>query len=208
MNELKNHYPFNLAFALLGESKYLSVYLPGIPEVLATLTEREAGVLAMRYQDKMTLEKIAQFYGVSRERIRQIEAKALRKLRHPARLRTIQGTSMTAMHELQLEHQKWQQKHHILVELYEHVKKSTAPLGAINLKDGANLSEATNILTKPIEDLNLSVRSYNCLRRAGITTVQELSQQSVDSIMQIRNLGRRSAEEIICVLNSHGIVLA
>jgi len=70
------------------------------------------------------------------------------------------------------------------------------------------LSEATNILTKPIKDLNLSVRSYNCLRRAGITTVQELSQQSVDSIMQIRNLGRRSAEEIICVLNSHGIVLA
>jgi RNA polymerase primary sigma factor len=64
-------------------------FVEQLNNVLATLTEREAGVVAMRFginsDAPMTLEEIGKIYGVTRERIRQIESKAMTKLRHPSR---------------------------------------------------------------------------------------------------------------------------
>ena len=63
--------------------------------MLSTLTERERRVLELRFGlkdgDEYTLEEVGKQYKVTRERIRQIEAKALRKLRHPTRARELQG---------------------------------------------------------------------------------------------------------------------
>jgi RNA polymerase primary sigma factor len=65
-----------------------------LDEVLQTLSEREARVLKMRFglesQRPMTLEEVGKEFGVTRERIRQIEAKALRKLKHPSRRKKLQ----------------------------------------------------------------------------------------------------------------------
>jgi len=65
-----------------------------IEEVLSTLTDREARVLRMRFgldgKNPMTLEEVGKEFGVTRERIRQIEAKALRKLKHPSRRKKLQ----------------------------------------------------------------------------------------------------------------------
>ena len=65
-----------------------------LEEVLATLSDREARVLKLRYglnsQKPMTLEEVGREFGVTRERIRQIEAKALRKLKHPSRRKKLQ----------------------------------------------------------------------------------------------------------------------
>ena len=65
-----------------------------LEEVLGTLSEREAKVLKLRFgleQSKaMTLEEVGKVFGVTRERIRQIEAKALRKLKHPSRRKKLQ----------------------------------------------------------------------------------------------------------------------
>ena len=66
-----------------------------LKKILETLTEREKKILDLRFgltnDREMTLEEIGEIYGVSRERVRQIEIKALRKLRHPSRLRRLKG---------------------------------------------------------------------------------------------------------------------
>ena len=53
------------------------------------------------------------------------------------------------------------------------------------------------VLTMSIEDLDLSVRSYNCLKRAGIHTVEDLTQKSEDDMLKVRNLGKKSLDEVI-----------
>ena len=58
-----------------------------------------------------------------------------------------------------------------------------------------------------IEDMDLSVRSYNCLKRANIHTVDDLTKKTVDDMLKVRNLGRKSLDEVIAKLNSSGLSL-
>ena len=55
-----------------------------------------------------------------------------------------------------------------------------------------------------IEELDLSVRSFNCLKRAGINTVEELTNKTSEDMMKVRNLGRKSLEEVLAKLNELG----
>jgi len=63
------------------------------------------------------------------------------------------------------------------------------------------------VLEMTIEELDLSVRSYNCLKRAGINTVQELTTKTEDDMMKVRNLGRKSLEEVQYKLQDLGLGL-
>ena len=58
-----------------------------------------------------------------------------------------------------------------------------------------------------IDELELSVRSYNCLKRAGINTVEELCNKTSEDMMKVRNLGRKSLEEVLAKLNELGLAL-
>ncbi len=58
------------------------------------------------------------------------------------------------------------------------------------------------VLEMSVEDLDLSVRSFNCLKRAGINTVGDLANKTEDDMMKVRNLGRKSLDEVIAKLNS------
>ena len=62
-------------------------------------------------------------------------------------------------------------------------------------------------LEMTIEELDLSVRSFNCLKRAGINTVEDLISKSEDEMMKVRNLGRKSLEEVMNKLSSLGFSL-
>ena len=64
------------------------------------------------------------------------------------------------------------------------------------------------VLEMAIEELDLSVRSFNCLKRAGINTVEDLTTKTEEDMMKVRNLGRKSLEEVIQKLNSLGFSLA
>ncbi|MEL3955793.1 DNA-directed RNA polymerase subunit alpha [Caldifermentibacillus hisashii] len=63
------------------------------------------------------------------------------------------------------------------------------------------------VLEMTIEELDLSVRSYNCLKRAGINTVQELANKTEEDMMKVRNLGRKSLEEVKAKLDELGLSL-
>ena len=60
----------------------------------------------------------------------------------------------------------------------------------------AKLDVTNRNLEKPIEDLDLSVRSYNCLKRAGINTLGELVEKTEEDMMKVRNLGKKSLKEV------------
>lgn len=64
------------------------------------------------------------------------------------------------------------------------------------------------VLEMTIEDLDLSVRSYNCLKRAGINNVEDLSKKTQEEMIKVRNLGRKSMEEVIAKLEALGLTLA
>ena len=70
-----------------------------------------------------------------------------------------------------------------------------------------NVQGKEKVLEMTIEELDLSVRSFNCLKRAGINTVEDLINKSEDDMMKVRNLGRKSLEEVVEKLNSLGFQL-
>ena len=63
------------------------------------------------------------------------------------------------------------------------------------------------ILKMAIEEMDLSVRSYNCLKRANIHTVEDLTKKTEDDMLKVRNLGRKSLDEVINKLDSYGLAL-
>ena len=87
----------------------------------------------------------------------------------------------------------------------------------IDLSDAAQVAEVMiepqneakeKVLEMNIDELELSVRSYNCLKRAGINTVEELCNKTSDDMMKVRNLGRKSLEEVLAKLKELGLQLS
>lgn len=68
-------------------------------------------------------------------------------------------------------------------------------------------NEKEKVLEMNIDELELSVRSYNCLKRAGINTVEELTNRTSEDMMKVRNLGRKSLEEVLAKLKELGLSL-
>ncbi len=64
------------------------------------------------------------------------------------------------------------------------------------------------LLVMSIDELELSVRSYNCLKRAGINTVQELVAKTPEEMMKVRNLGKKSLDEVLAKLEDLGLELS
>ena len=71
----------------------------------------------------------------------------------------------------------------------------------------ADTESDDRILERTIEELDLSVRSYNCLKRAGINTVHDLTEKTEPEMMKVRNLGRKSLEEVKVKLADLGLGL-
>lgn len=80
-------------------------------------------------------------------------------------------------------------------------------LGSMEIMIEKEEGKKEKALELTIEELDLSVRSYNCLKRAGINTVEELTEKTEDDMMKVRNLGKKSLEEVIQKLDELGISL-
>lgn len=216
-------YPYNLAAAVLIAGynstfkpkselelqqcieRVQGVYLPALTESLESLTDREKNVIERRFRDGWTLEQTGKELGVTQERIRQIEAKAIRKLRHPRRAKhwmfdTV-GKAEEAMKErdaLKLE----------CINLRAKLTRLCDERAMAKEKEGMNKAKRFDLPEDvTVDDLELSVRSYNCLKRVGIKMASEMAEWTMEDFAKVRNLGRKSAIEIITKLKERGFII-
>jgi DNA-directed RNA polymerase alpha subunit len=198
--QLTDLYPYNLAADLLPDPE--RVYIPGIQAALDTLTEREKSVISSRYLDRMTYEAVAKLHNLTRERIRQIEAKALRKLRHPTKQVLYTATPRSELAALWGKYDKLARGYERLKEAYIVMRQKEPDEVEINRALGGE----TPLPTK-LEELGFSVRTYNCLRRVGKGTLGEIANMTMAELLTVRNLGRKSAQEVIDKLAEYGLTL-
>lgn len=78
-------------------------------------------------------------------------------------------------------------------------------IGKMNILVSTEEESKTKILDMPIEEMELSVRSYNCLKRANINTVEDLTQKTREDMLKVRNLGLKSIDEVLEKLNEYGL---
>ena len=184
--DYKKIWPYNLTYEMFVGIKHIdvSVFTQIIEE---ELREKEADVIFCYYRDGMTLDEIAGKYSVTRERVRQIKAAAVRKLRYPKRVKRYILYSYDDIAELQ---------------------NKISDLQKIVLGEDAATTEAEE---PTIDVLNLSVRSYNCLSRYARLRfkqkelyISQLSNMTAEEVANIRNLGKRSFMEILYALKEYG----
>lgn len=187
-------YPLNIVRDLKLQN-INRVYLAGVEKAIVDLLPREKEIIDLRYKERLTYQEIAKKQELTRERIRQILAKSLRKLM--CRQNEFIAISMkehnNIIDELKKEHLRLQK------EIY---------LTALSKrKDEPMPDELIVINDMPIEELDLAVRAYNCLKRSRINTVGELIGLTETQLIRIRNLGRKSFDHIKQVLLSKGLEL-
>lgn len=179
--EKKEGYLLHIGRLILNDAESQEVYIKGVAEVLEKLSEREQMIMWSRYAENKTLKEVAKEYNVTTERIRQIEAKALRKLGYPRNINCVMAISVK-QHQYEIREKALQVEKELRQYYGEEMKKN-----------GASLKVIAEI---PIEELDLSVRPYNCLKRARINTVGQLQEMTKEKLLNVRNLGRKATAEI------------
>jgi len=172
-----------------------------ILEAITMLTEREQIAVKCRLKDGLTWRKVGNELGVTDSRAQQIYLKAIRKLRHPARARDMSVTKIV------------EQRDRLAAKMYEFLDTiERLQLENDKLRDGILVpntvipEDAELSVRARIEELALSVRSYNCLKRAGKDTVADVLNTTYRELFRIRNLGRKSAEEVVERMRRAGYV--
>ena len=219
--DLSNKYPFNLIQAIYGVSKTIYMtdekstkeIIDNVDYILDNnMKPDEATIIRMRFRGRLRLDAVATSLGVSRERIRQKELKALRKLRHPSRTSAI-FTPFKVSEQIKEKTEVLEQKNKELSEL---ISKSLDRIDILSnaLKTvGAQVTVAIDnpdaelavLLARKIEDIDFSVRASNCMRRAGIETLKDLTEKTENEMLNIRNLGRKAFDEIKEKMLSFGL---
>lgn len=203
-------YPYNLLDDIFGKTfdHVLSEdEANGLNYCLRTLSEREQTIIGLRYEKEMTLQQTGKELNVTQERIRQIQAKALRKLKNPIRLNYILYGEQGNLRKKELDVRECQlnSREQQLIEIenklgLKRVEPDKADVKQIGYDETRKSKTGRNGLTysDAFLDLELSARSFNCLARSGFLTVADVIKAIRDgSIIKVRNLGRKSLEEII-----------
>lgn len=188
-----------------------------IEEQINTLRENEQEVIRLRFglgAQRLTLEQVAQKKGVTQQRVRQIEAKALRKLRHPSRSNELRPFILPISEirkELDKLLEEWKKAKEGMVALRLSQVISTDEIGnSINILPQLPVLNSESALFKlflrKIDDLELSTRTYNALKGTGIYNVGQLVQLTEKEILRLKNFGYKSLNEIKFTLE-YGLTL-
>lgn len=172
------------------------------------LSSREGTIIRMQFADGMTQYEIGREYNITGDRVGQIEAKAIRKLRNCSGWLQMDLKHWAPILKIQ---QRMEQNlelaatHRVLAALDDRI-----PSLRKFITDGIKNEIAEQARANPdmpIEDMELSVRAFNCLKRAGITTLDDLRHMTPSELMHVRNLGAGCVREIKKKLDEYGFCL-
>ena len=176
----------------------------------SNLNDREIYCLKAYYKELRNFENIGKSLNITRARVDQIIRKAIMKLKHSSKELLIQGKdkfeliSLNEKEEIIKEFKEkisydliieWVENHEITEELLELCHNILYAYGN-RQKEPEDMN---------IEELDLSVRSYNCLKRGNINTLKDLTSRTRDVMMKIRNLGKKSLKEVELKLKEMGL---
>lgn len=189
----KRSYPYNLLGNIAGIDALAVNFattnhlLDDVDQLLDDyLDERESLILRLRFINGMTLESIADVIGMTRERVRQLEAKAIRQLRHVVYTQKLLQSSQIQENQYEIERQK-----RIIASLESQIQYLRSQIKK-------EVGYEPLILTNTIVTLGLINRVYNHLRMSGIQTLEELLKSIVsDEIHSLRGMGRTSINNIL-----------
>lgn len=199
---LQEDYPKCLVMAIIDSlelpiEEFTPDIVAGINYAVSTLEGREQKLIHLRYEEKKTLSQIGEYFGFKQERSRQIEVRALRKLREPMNWKYItlgvKGFTKTLCDSA------YAQGHQVgYDEGYREGIKDAA-------KGISKTGFSVNVLTLPIECLELSKRAHNALKRAGYNVLGDITELDYRAIIRIKNLGVEQRHEVAVGLNKYGL---
>ena len=179
-------YPINLICTIKNTEDKISMpdYIDErMNRLLARLSERDKYVVKLRYEQYLPYSKIGKILGVTLERVRQIDTKILKKLRHPSRIKylTWKMKDIVAA-EKNKPTPKPKRHYHILFSIPECKNPRFLYFNSPLRK---YMSMSSNMENLTIDYLGLSVRAYNILRRNNIATISDLLNFSSNKMMKI-----------------------
>lgn len=201
--QVYEEYPYNLLTAIVGQTDLVppesmtTDRCNGLQYALATLEEREREVVLRRFENIQSRSVIGQALDISIERVRQIEHKAITKLRYPARWNYIKlGIDGYMSHRVQETKRKG----------YHEGYNAGYQNGVYDTRKGVVLTSQDNEhFHLPIECLAISTRACSCLMMANLETIGDVARVSKERIHTMRNLGKVTADEIARALKAIGI---
>ena len=123
-------------------------------------------------------------------------------MRHPDRQRMMLAVPLAEVDEVKTKYTALKEQYELLVKAFELISgKATTP------ESVEKIAEAAVWMQTNIENMDFSVRTYNCLRRAGKDTLKDLVEMTEEELRGVRNLGRKSVDEVVYTLEQHGLTL-
>lgn len=190
---VKRAYPYNLLGAIIGPEALAVNFvttnhlLDDMDQLLDDyVTEREALILRLRFINSMSLQAIADILNVTHERVRQLEAKAIRRLRHVVYTQKLLQSSQILENQQKIEEQQ------------RTIAALESQIGYLRNQIEQEVGYEPLALTNTIDMLELTNRAYNSLRMSGIQTVEDVLKSIVsDKIHSLRGMGRNSLNDIL-----------
>lgn len=205
-------WPYNLWSDIIDSGRFAAkaedgsdleyvLYWPNLEAVLSSaLDERHQRVLRMRYEQNLSYRAIGEELGVGPERIRQLIVHSLRKLREPRNFFRLNATPERDVIKLSMELRDMTEKYN---SLKVQVDNLVDEIEARKAKKRAELP-----LDSPIASLELSMRSFNCLRANNIETVGDLVACKESTLESFSKLGKVSIADIKSALGKYEYELA
>lgn len=199
IQELKNYE--NIPPFRRGEHQFIVVrakYILRIIEDLNVnwLSDREKDILLKTISYTGDFETVAKEYDLTRDRIRQIFEKALKRLRAGClRMKNEYDRNYTDVHEENIKLHKENR------ELKEYIAK----LPDEKKKQIDAMIDKSGVLSLPITELDLTVRTYNCMNNADVKTLGEIVSHTKSELMRFRNFGKKSLEELEDIVRKYDL---